>query len=443
MSLLARGRTFAGVLVALLLAAGIGWGAPGRPALALVVAFAVLVLGVSALQTATIPLLTLPLLFVAQRAAFGGADLSISDLALGIGTLAAAVFARRPFAPELRNLLWLVVIYQVATLFTVVANPYAANVVEWVHAGVLVAGGLLVGWVVGREGYAALGIKLMVLVALVLATWVIFAGVVQVLTGNFEPVYLPFRMHKNFLGTVMAIMALTLYVRPEWTRMRPGPALLAFSWLVIGIGFTQSRQAIVALGIALVVLVLRTRSDRRRSQLIILGVVPALAIVLTLVRDQAASDNQHNSYFSRLDWYQQSIDIWQSHPILGVGLRWWYTDRFQGGIQPPNAELEMLTSAGLVGLVGFLVLMVGALRVLWRMPPAYGMLAFLVLLSRLIQGQLDIFWVAAQTSIPFVIVGICLGVRGRDEDGTHTQDELSATLPDVGPRVGVSGAAPR
>jgi len=28
-----------------------------------------------------------------------------------------------------------------------------------------------------------------------------------------------------------------------------------------------------------------------------------------------------------------------------------------------------------------------------------------------VQGQLDLFWVAAQTSIPFVIVGICLGAE--------------------------------
>ena len=35
----------------------------------------------------------------------------------------------------------------------------------------------------------------------------------------------------------------------------------------------------------------------------------------------------------------------------------------------------MLSTAGLVGLVGFLVLMVGSLVVLWRMDPRYGLVA--------------------------------------------------------------------
>ncbi len=74
----------------------------------------------------------------------------------------------------------------------------------------------------------------------------------------------------------------------------------------------------------------------------------------------------------------------------------------------------MLSTAGLVGLVGFVVLMVGSLVVLWRMDPRYGLVAFVVILSRLVQGQLDLFWVAVQTSVPFLIVGICLGAHGRE-----------------------------
>ncbi len=45
-----------------------------------------------------------------------------------------------------------------ATLFTVVANPYLLNAVEWFHAWLLVAGALVVGWAVGRAGYARAGL---------------------------------------------------------------------------------------------------------------------------------------------------------------------------------------------------------------------------------------------------------------------------------------------
>ena len=49
--------------------------------------------------------------------------------------------------------------------------------------------------------------------------------------------------------------------------------------------------------------------------------------------------------------------------------------------------------------------------VLWHVDPKYGTLALAVTLSRLVQGQFDLFWVAAQVSIPFVIAGICLGAQ--------------------------------
>ena len=139
-------------------------------------------------------------------------------------------------------------------------------------------------------------------------------------------------------------------------------------------------------------------------------------MVLTLVRDQISSGNQHNSFFSRLTWFQEALEIWSTKPLTGVGLRWWYTDRFPGGIQPPNALLEVITASGLLGLIGFLALMIGSLLVLWRIPPEYGMLAVLVVLGRFVQGQLDAFWVAAQTSIPFVVAGICLGMHARSTD---------------------------
>lgn len=416
---------------AAILALVVGWIAPQQPILAVVVATAVLALGVSAVQRAAIPLLVLPLLYVAERLGYGATDLSVSDLALTIGMLAAVCFAQRPLSPALRNLLWLVAVYQVATLFTVVANPYAANLLEWLHSGILIAGALMVGWAVGRDGHGRLGLLLMTATAVVLATWVIVVGTIHYLEGNFEPVYLPFRMHKNFLGTTLATSATIAYVRPDWLRLRPALATACFWWIVLGIVMTQSRQAIVGLAVVLVVLVLRRRTDRRRSQVILLAVVPAVVVVLTLVRDQLASGNQHNSVFSRLTWFEEALEIWSTQPLVGVGLRWWYTDRFPGGIQPPNGLLEVLTASGLAGLAGFLALMIGSVLVLWRIPPEYGMLAVLVVIGRFVQGQLDIFWVAAQTSIPFVIAGICLGLHARDEGTAHTREELRATIPDA------------
>ncbi len=416
------------------LAAALGWFVPQHPWIGIGVAVAVLALGISAVDATILPLLALPTLYVVSRVGSGNIDLSVSDVALGVGTVSALLFARRPFSPPVLTILWLTAVHQFATLFTVVANPYPANAIEWVHTWFLIGGALILGWAVGRGGHGPLGLKLMLVAALVLATWVIIRGGINMVQGSFEPVYLPYRMHKNFLGTVLGITALIAYVRPLWLGLDRRVALGTFWWLVLGITLTQSRQGIIALGIALVVLVLRSRTDRRRSRAILFAIIPAVAVVLTLVRDQVASDNEHNSVYQRLSWFEDSFEIWSTQPLVGVGLRWWYTDRFPGGFQPPNAEVEMLTSAGVVGLLGFLVLMVGSVATLWRVTPTYGTLAALAVLSRFVQGQMDLFWVAAQCSIPFAIAGICLGVQAlHEEEGTLASAFGNAGAHDVLP----------
>jgi hypothetical protein len=54
----------------------------------------------------------------------------------------------------------------------------------------------------------------------------------------------------------------------------------------------------------------------------------------------------------------------------------------------------------------------------------------MVVLSRIVQGQLDLFWVAVQTSIPFLIVGICLGAQGREiaEQPVHADEPAGRPL---------------
>ena len=92
----------------------------------------------------------------------------------------------------------------------------------------------------------------------------------------------------------------------------------------------------------------------------------------------------------------QSVEIWRESPVFGVGLRWWYSDRFDVHFQPPNAFLEMLTSAGVVGLMAFIVLCAGGLWVVFRLDPRYGNIALAVMIARFCQGQLDLYWVAGQ-----------------------------------------------
>jgi polysaccharide biosynthesis protein PslJ len=399
------------------LAVAVGGLVPTHPVVAGLVALGILAFGLTLADAAVIPLLAVLPLFVSARVTLGTVDVSWSDVALTTAFVPAVLLGRRPYSAPLRQLLWLTLIYQIATLFTVLANPYAANTIEWFHAWLLTAGALIVGWTIGREGHARAGLSLVLIASVFLAVACIVQGMPDYLRGDFSPVFpsWPFPMHKNFAGCILGVAAALAYARPTWMGWTKAWSLTAFWVCVGGILATQSRQSLVALALVLIVLVLKRDPHRQRSKIILVTVVPTLALVGSLVRDQLASGNQFNSAFQRLAWFQDSVEVWSQQPWVGVGLRWWYTDRFAVSFQPPNAEMEVLSSSGVVGLVGFVILMLGALVVLWRMDPAYGTAAVAVLGSRFLQGQLDLFWVAAQTSIPFMVVGVCLGAHALHE----------------------------
>ena len=404
-----------GLAMVLVLVLGVGRLLPQEPLIAVAIAVAVLLLGLTLADPTIIPLLAVPVLLVVVRVRLGGAELSASDLILFLAFWPAVALGQRPYSAPLRSLLWLVTLYQAATLFAVVNNPYTANAVEWLHAALLTAGALVVGWALGRAGRGAVALSVLMVAIMVIAFSTLAQGV-STLGEGLEPVYprFPFEMHKNFAGCVLGIGALIAYVHPPWMRWPRALAVATFVLCCVGLLFTQSRQAIIGLAVGLAVVVLRGDDTRKRSKLVILGGIGALAFVTTLIRDQFASGNQFNSLFQRINWFQDSIDVWLTDPLFGAGLRWWYTDRFDVRFQPPNAEIELLTTSGVLGLAAFLVLMGATLVILWRVQPLYGTLAFTVMLGRIVQAQFDLFWVTAQVSIPFLIAGLCLGQLGHD-----------------------------
>lgn len=383
-----------------------------QPALALAVSGAVLVMVLALLNPVTLPLLAMPLIVVVQRVAGGGVDLPIADVAVGLAFWPAVLLSPRPFSPELRRLLWLNAIFQAATLFTVIANPFLANTIDWFHNWLLVGGALVVGWAVGRGGAARLGMWLFFTAVAILAVLGLVEAGLRYVRGDFQPLYpsWPFPMHKNYFGSLMSFAALVLYARPSWIGMPRWLSYAAF-WLCAGaMGVSQSRQAIVALAVGLFIIAFRGQGERRRGWLGAFLGVPALAIVASLVRDQVAEDNEHNSFYQRLEWYGQSLENWQTSPLFGLGLRYWTEGRGLHNFHPPQVFLEVLATTGVVGLTGFVVMMAGMVLALWRLPGVTGNLALALLAARLVQGQLDIFWLSPTTSIPFLLIGVLLGV---------------------------------
>jgi hypothetical protein len=379
----------------------------------LAVAISLLVIGaaLTGSRPLAIALMAMPGIFVVQRIGLGGGDLTVSDAALAAAFGTAVLLCKRPFSRELRALLWCNAVYQFATLITVIVNPYTQNTVEWFHAWLLISGALVVGWALGRAGYAALTFRLMVATASAIAVITIVAGVAQFAHGDFSPVYppWPFPMHKNFAGDAMAFAALIVYLNPPWAAFTRRWARLALAVLVAGILFTQARQAIIGLIIAIVIVVARGKVTGHSRWMLVL-LIPATWLIITTVSDQIQSQNKFNSVFQRLNWVREVYAYWKHSPVFGHGLRFWYVDPTVP-YQPPQGELEVLASAGVVGLLAFIAMWVAMIVVLWRMDPLYGALALTAVVSRLVQGQFDLFWVSAQVSIPFVIAGICVGAK--------------------------------
>lgn len=403
------------VLAALALALTVAFLVPSQPMMALGLAAVVLVGVASLVQPVTLPLLAMPLIVVVARVGGGGVDLTVSDAVLALAFWPAVLMAPRPFSRELRALLWLNAVYQALTFFTLVANPFQANTLEWFHAWLLVSGALIVGWAVGASGHARLGLTLFLFACLGLALPTIAQGLLQIAGGNFGAVYprWPWVMHKNFIGTLLGSAALLVYARPSWMGWTKRWALPAFLVLLIAIAFSQSRQALVGLAVGLFVISFRKHAERRRAILALVAVIPIGYLILTMVRDQIASGNQHNSWFQRLEWYVASFQIWTGSPWVGHGLRYWTQPGASGAFQPPNAFLEVMASTGVVGLVGFLVLWVGMLAKLVQMDPMFGTLGLALALSRLGVTQFDLFWVSISVSVPFLLIGVLIGAASR------------------------------
>jgi len=418
---------------------------PGHGLYAVTGAVAILMIGATIFQPAAIPVLAMPALVVVQRIGGESTNLSFSDFALFAAFWPAVLLGPRPYSKPMRSLLWLSAIYQLTTLFTVVANPYKANTIEWFHAWLSVAGAIIVGWVIGRSGQARVALTLFLVCCAAIAVLTVIQWVGQLAQGDTGPVYLhvPYEMNKNFVGNLLAFAAVAAYARPPWLRWSPWLTRAAFWLCTAAVVGSQARQALIGLGVALVFLCLRRSSGVKHSRWILLGLVPAAYYVGTLLAEQITSGNQFNSTYQRLTWYQEALSVWTSHQWFGVGLRWWTAGRTQYGFQPPNAELEVLTSAGTVGLVGFLILMVGAVVILWRVNPVYGSLGVAVVGMRLVEGQFDLFWVSVQVSVPFAIAGICLGALVHDDPARGGGGGLGEITTDGGPRTRASASASR
>ncbi len=425
--------------VALLLtvAGAIGYISAQYGQLAIAAAIAVLAIGLASTDVALLPVLAFPAVLLTLRAG----PLSVTDLVLIAATVPAFLLYRREEAKSLQPLIWLGIAYQAMLIPTVLLNPYLANFIEWGHEMFMVIGSLLVGWVVGRRGYASAALRLYVLgcTAIGIAAFII-ASIMLVREGSFGPVYM-WEYHKNFTGNACAFAFLIVFLRPDWLPW--GRRFSRWTMLATGAGVAASgaRQSIVAIAVTILLMSLRRKEGGGgRGRILLFALIPALWFVANTLSEQLAAfagGDKFNSAAQRLVWFGQSLEIWEQAPVFGVGLRWWYTPEFaQYSFQPPNAIFEMLSSAGVVGLIAWIVLVLGGLWILFTMEPRYGNLPAAILFARVVQGQLDLYWLAGLSALPWMIAGLAIGVKalhhsqGQDAANPEGSDDPPAAVPD-------------
>ncbi|TQM24310.1 hypothetical protein FB391_2823 [Microbacterium kyungheense] len=374
---------------------------------AVLLALGVLFVAVAAIDMSLVPVLAVPGVFVVMRVG----PMSGSDLLLGIAVLTALLLLRGRGVITMQPLLWSGIFYLAVTMPQLILNRYAENYIEWAHELVLVLGAMLVGFVIGREGHARLALGLYVSVCVVIGALACFTA----LTNGFQPVYLGI-FHKNAIGAFLMVGLVVAFANPPWLGWSPWTAWTAFIICGLGMAAAQSRQAIVGGLVGVLIIGLRPRfHNGKRSRWMWLVLIPVGAFVYQEVAEQLASDDVFSSAVQRLTWYEASITVWMQSPLFGVGHRWWTTWHTGfGGFQPPNAELEVLTTVGVLGLIGFLGMFVGALWLLARMNPVYGTLGLAVVAAKFTQGQFDLYWVAGHASLLWIIAGICYGIQERD-----------------------------
>jgi hypothetical protein len=400
---------------ALVVAVALGVLSVHSSALALVIGVVVLLAGVAAKDLTIVPVLAVPATLVLTRV--GGA-LSVSDVILALATILSLLMLRGRGADLLRPLIWAGIFYLATAIPTQILNRYSANIVEWVHEVFLVLGSLVVGFVIGRADRARLALTLYVLGCCGIGvTAMVVSLVTFVQTREFQPVFLT-DLNKNTIGGMLGAAAVIGFARPIWLRWSP-----RWSWLVVivcslGVIAAQSRQGLVGEIVGILIVSIRARPQTgRRVRIVWLAAVPGIAWVASVLTSQLESGDRFNSANQRVDWYAQSFQIWQESPIFGVGMRWWYTDRFAGrfdAFQPPNAEMEVLTTVGVFGLIGFLALFAVAGWYLWKMDPVYGTVGVAVVAMRFTQAQFDLYWVAGQASLLWIVAGICYGAQALD-----------------------------
>ncbi len=411
------------VLLAALLAALVQLGllTLDRPSLTLAIAALVLMGALAWTDPLAFAVLTVVGVWVIARTGAGGIDLSGSDALLVVGSVVAFPYVPWTSRP-LRTVLSAVLAFQAILLVTVVVHPNAASLFEWGHRFFLTGGSVVVGSALAARGRAPAALSAFAVVTAAMGAVVVAASV----AGGFAPSVGVLGFHKNFIGSMMLVSLAVSHLAPSATALSRRQLTMVKGACAVGLLASQSRGAIVALLVALVVAAVRSPGLRRRSGPLLVVLIPLALFAFFSIRSQVVpnGDRATSSITERARFRDQGLEAWQESPIVGQGMRFFETGEFPLESDPHNVIVASLSETGVVGLAALLGLLAVTVGVTWRLPGGLALAALAVVVARFTHGLFDIYWVAGTQALPWMIVGMALG-NPAEAPAVHADDLVS------------------
>jgi hypothetical protein len=318
----------------------------------------------------------------------------------------ATLQRRRPTALALRRVqvpvlqyVWIVVLLLVIH-FGFTSAVKSAQRLELLYLPML-AGAFLV-----LRGQHMVALKAYVLSATVLA--VAWSVDQHALTGQFQ---------KNPVGGFIASAVLLLIAVPRLRRL-----LWCTPILLIGVGLTASRGAVLALAAGIVVIVLMQAATSRRGAalariltLLLLGLVVFQFLpttITTRLTNYTVSQRSRSSYalYIREEYDHDAEQLIAAHPLTGVGVGNYLAGSAALGTSttdPHNVILLEAAEGGYLFAASFIVLIAGLAFALWRMRRVeLAAAAAAVVVATFVHGLVDVYWVRGTPVLGFLLVGM-------------------------------------
>jgi O-antigen ligase len=188
------------------------------------------------------------------------------------------------------------------------------------------------------------------------------------------------------------------------------PGLLAVGGFIVGAATileASSRESLVAIAVALLVVIGLHLQDTTRPRLVVMLAGAGVALVLTALlldpyiinaigyisSDVFLLDSPErgldSGFSGRSGVWAATIEVWLKSPLIGIGFR--RHEQFLPDEAPAhNAFLAMLADTGLAGLLVYLVLLVGSLIAAWGIrDPRTRRFVLAVIVAYIMSGFFD------------------------------------------------------